>query len=281
MDHNVVLGLSPYGPAAGVGKDGFNEIDTEFSYWNDEIGNVNMDWGVYPATAAAKHFETDFLISLSGGTETTTRMTWSSASVVGTVMSGFQAIGSTAGELKTYTYAPSNFQDAIPQQPLPVLLNLWCYKAVPADGNDVEVVLQDFQFVPEGQPIPDAGVADDAGSGNAEDAGAAQDAGTGNAKDAGGSPSEDASAPPAPGGGQDDAAAPSGGSSGTGDAGGADASAGSGSGGGAGASGGCGVSGARAHGPGGAMKGLLALVTILALSRRRRMRARPLHFASR
>jgi hypothetical protein len=178
MDPAVVLGLSPYGPAAGVGTDGYDEIDTEFSQWNGEIGHVNMDWGVYPATAAGMHEEDDFFFSLSGGTSTTARMVWSSTSIVSTVMSGFESIGSSANVLNTYTYAPSDPTDEIPQQALPVLLNLWCYEKTPTDGNDVEVILQDFQFIPEGTPIPDAGAPDDAAAPDDASVAAGSDAGT-------------------------------------------------------------------------------------------------------
>jgi hypothetical protein len=184
MDPAVVLGLSPYGPAAGVGTDGYDEIDTEFSQWNGEIGHVNMDWGVYPATAAGQHEEDDFFFSLSGGTAATARMVWSSTSIVSTVMSGFESIGSSANVLNTFTYAPTDPNDEIPQQALPVLLNLWCYEKTPTDGNNVEIILQDFQFVPEGTPIPDAGAPADASA--LDDASAAiPDAGTPEPGDAG------------------------------------------------------------------------------------------------
>ena len=33
MDPSVVLGLFPYGPFAGIGADGTNELDQEFSFW--------------------------------------------------------------------------------------------------------------------------------------------------------------------------------------------------------------------------------------------------------
>jgi hypothetical protein len=157
MDHTVVLGLFPYGPQAGIGADGTNEIDTEFSFWNDEVPNINADWGVYPPSTAAMHWEDDFLFSLSGGGAATTRMAWSSTHITFTLMSGFQAIGSTQGVIGTYDYAPGNPTADIPQQALPLGMNLWCYKAVPSSGQDVEIVIQDFQFVPEGQPIPDGG----------------------------------------------------------------------------------------------------------------------------
>ena len=37
-DKNVVLGLFPYGPAAGIGGDGTNEIDIEYSRWGQATG---------------------------------------------------------------------------------------------------------------------------------------------------------------------------------------------------------------------------------------------------
>ena len=223
MDHTVVLGLSPYGPAAGVGTDGYNEIDTEFSQWNDEIGHVNMDWGVYPATKAGKHAEDDFFFSLNGGTETTTRMVWSSTSVVSTVFSGFVPLGASTNQLNTNTYAPADPTDNIPQQAVPVLLNLWCYEAVPSSGNDVEVILQDFQFIPEGQPIPGA----DASAGPVD---AATPEGGASSDDAGGS-------------GSDATVSSSGGGSGSGSGGnGTSGGSGSGSGGGSGSGSGSGGS---------------------------------------
>jgi hypothetical protein len=238
MDHTVVLGLAPYGPAAGIGTDGYDEIDTEFSYWNDEIGHVNMDWGVYPADSKGKHEEDDFFFSLNGGTQTTARMVWSAAGTVSTVMSGFQPIAVTANVLNTQTYAPTDPTDEIPQQAVPMLINLWVYEAAPSSGNDVEVVLQDFEFVPEGQALPDAGPsgADDGGSDDAasptkptNDAGVSDDAGALGSSDAGGgvgiadaagaAPSEDAASGTQSGAGGNagssgDAGAPSSGGSG-------------------------------------------------------------------
>jgi MYXO-CTERM domain-containing protein len=154
MDHTVVLGLYPYGPAAGIGGDGTNEIDTEFSFWNDEIGDVNVDWGVYPATTAGKHWEKDFRFSLNGGTATTARMEWSSTGVKSTLLTGFQPIGSNANVISTFDYVPTNPNVNIPQKALPLGMNLWCYKGMPSSGHDVEIVLRDFQFVPRGQTIP-------------------------------------------------------------------------------------------------------------------------------
>ncbi len=175
MDHTVVLGLFPYGPKAGIGQDGTNEIDTEFSFWNDEAPGVNADWGVYPPSVSGTHWEDDFLFSLDGGSAATTRMVWSGSGIAGTLMSRFQPLGTTAGVLSTTSYMPSNATSEIPQQALPLGMNLWCYKAVPSSGQDVEIVIQDFQFVAQGRPFPDAGAGtvdsgrgDDAAAGSAD-----------------------------------------------------------------------------------------------------------------
>src|ERR1700722_197489 len=48
-DKNVVLGLFPYGPAAGIGADGTNEIDIEYARWGQPSG-PNGDWTDYPAS---------------------------------------------------------------------------------------------------------------------------------------------------------------------------------------------------------------------------------------
>jgi hypothetical protein len=58
-------------------------------------------------------------------------------------MSGNQPIGTTANVLKTSTYRPSNKAN-IPQQPIPVGINLWAYTAVPATNQSV--VVQSFQY---------------------------------------------------------------------------------------------------------------------------------------
>jgi MYXO-CTERM domain-containing protein len=170
MENTVVLGLFPYGPQAGIGADGTNEIDTEFSFWNDELTNVNADWGVYPPSTSAVHWEDDFFFSLDGGAAATTRMVWSSTGIAGTLMSGFQPLAATQSVLATTSYMPPGNMVSldIPQQAVPLGMNLWCYKGPPASGQNVEIVIQDFQFVPAGQPLP----GDDGGLDAGDDAAA-------------------------------------------------------------------------------------------------------------
>ena len=151
MDKSTVLGLFPYGPVHHIGKDAENELDIEFSKWNNTLckGACNADFTFYPATGmvALKPTESDFEINLNGGTLTTARLVWTPTSVTGTIMSGLQPIGTTANVLKTWTFAPTDATARIPQQPIPTGMNLWCFKVLPS--SDQEVILQDFQFVPQ------------------------------------------------------------------------------------------------------------------------------------
>lgn len=145
MDPVTVLGLFPYGPENGIGVDGSNEIDIEFSQWANTC-DCNADFTVYPAVFRQykSTFNRDYTVS-NGKNLTTARMEWSSTSVVFTVMSGVQPIGTKANVLQTATYTSTNTLN-IPQQPLPVGINLWAYTADPA--TDQSVIIRSFQYQP-------------------------------------------------------------------------------------------------------------------------------------
>lgn len=149
MDKTAVLGLFNYGAQAGIGADAENEIDIEFSQWNDTCHGCNADFTFYPATGnrSLGPMEDNFAYDPKGSTLTTARFEWSSTCIVGTIMSGLQLIGTTANVLQTVTFAPLDYKARIPQVPLPVAMNLWCFRATPA--TDQEVVIRNFQFVPE------------------------------------------------------------------------------------------------------------------------------------
>lgn len=151
MDPATVLGLFPYGPANGIGKDGENELDIEFSKWGNTLcgGSCNADFTFYPATGnfGLGPTENDFTVNLSSGTLTTARLVWTSTSVTATVMSGLQPVGTTANVLHTWTFAPPDYSARIPQQALPLGMNLWCFQKTPSSNQ--EVIIQDFQFVPQ------------------------------------------------------------------------------------------------------------------------------------
>jgi hypothetical protein len=147
-DKNVVLGLFPYGPAAGIGADGTNEIDIEYSRWGQANG-ANGDWTDYPASGTTRG-ELSYTFSLGGGTLSTSRFVWSSTSIASSVLGDLQPVGSVTGLIKSWTYAPSNPTTNIPQQALPLGMNLWCFDAPPSDGKPVEIVIRDFTYVAPG-----------------------------------------------------------------------------------------------------------------------------------
>ncbi len=145
MDPVTVLGLFPYGPAQKIGGDATNEIDVEFSKWNNTC-TCNADFTVYPPVArdhGSPSYELNFRAD-KGTTLTTARMVWSSTSIVFTLMSGVQAIGTTANVLKTATFTSS--KSDIPQQPIPVGINLWAFKALPTTNQSVTI--RAFQYLP-------------------------------------------------------------------------------------------------------------------------------------
>ena len=143
MDPTTVLGLFPYGPDHNIGVDGENEIDIEFSQWNRTCGGCNADFTVYPSVGnGAPSWEDNFY--LKGVQLTTARMEWWSDHIEFTIMKGNHAIGTRGDVLKTATYASNTTN--IPQDALPVGINLWCFEKTPAE--DQTVVIRDFQFVP-------------------------------------------------------------------------------------------------------------------------------------
>ena len=145
MDKSTVFGLFPYGPVHKIGADAEDEIDIEFSKWNDTCHGCNADFTVYPATGHRRPdgksaWEDNFRVL--GGNLTTARMEWFPDHIVFTLMNGMQPIGKTADVIKTETYS-SNASD-IPQQAVPVGINLWCFQQTPA--KEQQVLIRSFEF---------------------------------------------------------------------------------------------------------------------------------------
>jgi hypothetical protein len=145
MDQTTVLGLFTYGPTHHIGVDAENEIDIEFSQWNNTCHGCNADFTVYPSTGNRKPkgvsaWEDNFHVT--GGNLTTARMEWTSARITFTIMNGVQPLGTTADVIKTEVY--SSDATNIPQVASPVGINLWCFQKTPAAGQSV--IIRDFQF---------------------------------------------------------------------------------------------------------------------------------------
>jgi hypothetical protein len=147
MDPTTVLGLFTYGPTHHIGADAENEIDIEFSQWNNTCHVCNADFTVYPSTGSRKKdgvsaWEDNFHVN--GENLTTARMEWSAERIVFTLMDGVHPIGTVGDVIKTETYASDSTN--IPHAAAPVGINLWCFKQTPA--KDQSVVIRDFKFVP-------------------------------------------------------------------------------------------------------------------------------------
>lgn len=150
LDKNVVLGLYPYGPIAGIGADGTNEIDIEYARWGNDAWD-NGNFTVYPNSGTTVG-ETTFNFSLNG-TYTTSTFDWTTKAIRFRTQSGFKAVGDSTETVKAWTYAPSNPSTNIPQRPMPLGMNLWlcggCGGA-PSNGQPVDVVIRRFLHRPEG-----------------------------------------------------------------------------------------------------------------------------------
>ncbi len=143
MDNHVVLGLFDYPPPA-IGPDGTNEIDIEFATW-DGAQSQHGNWTVWPAVAGPAQNTYAFDASPNTG-ESTHRFIWSSRSVDFQALSGLT--NGTNGEYATWQFAPANYAQLIPQQPLPVHMNLWLINGPPSNGQEVEMVVTSFAFTP-------------------------------------------------------------------------------------------------------------------------------------
>jgi hypothetical protein len=143
FDDNVVLGLFNY-TVPEVGPDGTNEIDIEFATWGGaqaEHGN----YAVWPAIAgpgpATHSFDTTLKTDRS-----LHRFDWGSGSVSFTSLELYGDDG--ARLVHSWAYAPLSPLPLVPQQPIPVHINLWLFQGnAPTDGQDAEIVLVDFRYV--------------------------------------------------------------------------------------------------------------------------------------
>lgn len=147
FDQNVVLGLFDY-PTPDVGPDTTNEIDIEFATWGGaqtEHGN----WTVWPSLMQSGLGPTTFPYDASlAGSQSTHRFTWLPTGVRFESLNGF-GDGET-GLYASWTFAPPDWPQRIPQRPLPAHMNLWLFNGhTPSDHQDVDIAIAGFRFVPD------------------------------------------------------------------------------------------------------------------------------------
>jgi hypothetical protein len=159
LDPNVVLGAFLYGPP-GLGPDGTNEIDVEWSRFGTTGGNDGR-WTVWPNTVGTPNppvgARMPFSIALGTNPATTARFDWEPTSVAFTMLSGLEDVGSSANMLGSWTYQPASPTSYIGRLPMPVHMNLYLYGgSPPINGQGVEVVFHSFTRVGSttANPVP-------------------------------------------------------------------------------------------------------------------------------
>lgn len=144
FDQNIVLGLFNY-PTPAIGPDGTNEIDIEYSHWGNPtypIGNFT----VWPAVTGVKQHSYSFNLNLTNR-YTTQRFVWGSKNIFFQGLRGLTD-GNT-GQYASWLYQPTAYLKQIPQQAMPVHLNLWLFQGqAPVNGQEVEVIIKSFKFIP-------------------------------------------------------------------------------------------------------------------------------------
>ncbi|WP_163991369.1 glycoside hydrolase family 16 protein [Pyxidicoccus caerfyrddinensis] len=144
FDDNVVLGLFNY-TRPDVGPDGTNEIDLEFAKWGGSQSQMG-NWAVYPAVTGVTYSHQSYPISLTG-TYSTHRFQWSSSQVYFQALHGHQ--NGNTNQFASWLFSPPDSLQRIPQNPLPVHMNLWLFQGqAPKNGQEVEVVIAEFKFIP-------------------------------------------------------------------------------------------------------------------------------------
>ncbi len=138
LDKNVVLGLFPYS-----GPDGQNEIDIEMAKWEDPA-NPMGNFTVYPAKRGRSYTTKTFSFTLVGDS-TTHMFNWQSKSVYFQMFNGHRT--DNKHKISDWNFVPANYLNYIPQQAMPLHLNLWLRKGLaPSDGQEVEIIIERFFY---------------------------------------------------------------------------------------------------------------------------------------
>jgi len=143
MEPQIVLAGFTYGPQIHQGTDCQNEIDVEFSKWNNPDNKNNGDFDDYGPPPAVRGDDAENDWNFTGGNVATIRVEWSADKIVQSVWNGVVPIDaptSTAAVTWTNTKTKS-----IPLVACPFMFNLWTFKTLPT--KSMEAVVRDFKYV--------------------------------------------------------------------------------------------------------------------------------------
>jgi hypothetical protein len=145
LDPYVVFGLFNY-PTPDVGPDATHEIDIEFAKWGNPSALIG-NYTVWPTRANLSPATKHFAMSLVGGDWSTHRFTWNSTSVFFQSMYGHY--DDNSNQFASWLYSPTSPSRRISQKAMPVHINLWLFTGhAPTNGQEVEVVVSSFKFIP-------------------------------------------------------------------------------------------------------------------------------------
>ena len=144
FDRNIVFGLFNY-PTPSIGPDKTNEIDIEIARWGNS-NYPNGNFTVFPTIPGLKQDFKTFDFSLNGD-YTTHKFVWTSKEIY---FQSFHGHGNDQQQqIADWPYKPEESYKYIPQQPLPIHINLWLFEGQPpTDSKEVEVIVSKFQFTP-------------------------------------------------------------------------------------------------------------------------------------
>ncbi len=141
LDKNVVLGLFNY-TLPSIGPDGTNEIDIELAHWGVQ-SYPNLNLTVWPAVPHVKEGHKEYNFQLPD------KRAWFCFHWTAHQVSySATAIGKSA-PFGVWKFAPQNYTQSIPQNPLPVHINLWLFRGMaPSNSKSVHIIIRKFQFEP-------------------------------------------------------------------------------------------------------------------------------------
>jgi hypothetical protein len=149
MDPTIVIGLFSYGPVHKIGAEAEEEIDIEFSAWNNNQAKpINADFTVYPPTGhkrpnGVSAWEHNFYIP-DRPTQTTARFVWSKDKIDFYIMDGFVAVDAPPAKVLQHDTLVSDGTN-VPHVALPIGINLWSFKAPPLHEWDIVFPRFDYQ----------------------------------------------------------------------------------------------------------------------------------------
>jgi hypothetical protein len=127
-----------------VGPDATHEIDIEFAKWGNPTTPIG-NYTIWPTTTKLSQTTRSFAFSLSDRLSTHS-FTWSPTNVW---FQSWRGHSQSNQPIASWVYQPTNPAARISQKPMPVHINLWCFKGQPpADGLPVELVVRSLQFTP-------------------------------------------------------------------------------------------------------------------------------------